>query len=389
MRFLAYAFITSSALLTQHALAIPVTDNLDLGGAIRARVDYDPDEDIKKFNFDTIALSAQYNSSSFIGAARYWFYGKAWPYQYTDKIGDISFAEFAWLGYKFNEQSQIQIGLNQIPFGLQPYFGSTFIESLGYLIGLEDVSMIGAKYIQKSDDWDFQLGYYLRPAWQGKGTSDGGATYSNVIAKSDSYVENGTNNREKNTVVGRLTKSITLGGWQTELGASGYSGSLKNNDTNGSGRRNAISLHAAGKKGKWGVQLLAARQVISPSNPNNDEMITFGGYDTTFNVASRGNLYVGDLSYDIEGSYIYGLINNVKIYTNYSKFDKDKSSFRDSQRAVLGLAYYIGDHLLITNEWLFGKNDPYVGASDYLQSLGKGGSDQWENQLSVNIGYYF
>jgi hypothetical protein len=31
------------------AMAIQVTDNLDLGGAVRARWDYDPDRDIQKF----------------------------------------------------------------------------------------------------------------------------------------------------------------------------------------------------------------------------------------------------------------------------------------------------------------------------------------------------
>ena len=40
-------------------------------------------------------------------------------------------------------------------------------------------------------------------------------------------------------------------------------------------------------------------------------------------------------------------------------------------------------------EWLIGKNDPYIGGSSYTQSLGAGGSNQWENQLYMNIGYYF
>ncbi|CAI3798008.1 hypothetical protein GLGCALEP_01973 [Pseudomonas sp. MM221] len=38
---------------------------------------------------------------------------------------------------------------------------------------------------------------------------------------------------------------------------------------------------------------------------------------------------------------------------------------------------------------MHGKNDPYVGGSSYTQSLAAGGSDQWENQLNINIGYYF
>ena len=41
------------------AMAVQVTDNLDLGGAIRARWDYDPDRDIQKFGLDTVFLSAK------------------------------------------------------------------------------------------------------------------------------------------------------------------------------------------------------------------------------------------------------------------------------------------------------------------------------------------
>jgi hypothetical protein len=38
---------------------------------------------------------------------------------------------------------------------------------------------------------------------------------------------------------------------------------------------------------------------------------------------------------------------------------------------------------------LYGKNDPVIGGGSLTQSLGAGGSNQWENQLYMNIGYYF
>lgn len=65
------------------AMAVQVTDNLDLGGAVRARWDVDPDRDIQKFGLDTVFLSAKYNSDSWIGEAQYRFYGRSYPYQYT------------------------------------------------------------------------------------------------------------------------------------------------------------------------------------------------------------------------------------------------------------------------------------------------------------------
>ncbi|MCO7569006.1 hypothetical protein NJH78_03380 [Pseudomonas chlororaphis] len=373
--------------LATPALAVQVTDHLDLGGAVRARWDYDPDRDIQTFNFDTAILSAKYSSDTWIGAAKYRFYGRAYPYRYTDKVGDIAFAESAWIGYRFNPEQLVQVGLNQIPFGLQPYFGSTFFETLGNVVGLEDIEQIGAKYIQQHGDWNLQAGYYLRPAWQGKGTSNG-RTYSSVVSSADSYVADGSDNRERNTLVLRVARAAQLGDWASEVGVSGLTSTLKNNDTHNDGRRNALAVHYRGKNGPWGVQLQAARQQMSPRNPGTDELVTLGGYDGTFNVASRGNLYIADLSYDVDGKYLFDQVSGVKLYANYSAFDKSASAYKTSQRMILGSSFSLSK-LWIATEWLFGKNDPYIGGSSYAQSLGAGGSNQWENQVYVNIGYYF
>lgn len=369
------------------AMAVQVTDHLDLGGAIRARWDYDPDRDIQKFNFDTVFPTAKYTSDSWIGAAKYRFYGHSYPYKYTKHVGDVSFPEYAWVGYKFNPEQQIQVGLNQMPFGLQPYFGSTFFETLGNVVGLEDVEQMGAKYIQQTGDWNIQAGYYVRPAWQGKGTSNG-RTYSSVVSQADSYVTDGSDNQERNTVVLRVAKALDLGPWKSEVGLSGLTSSLENNDTDRDGRRNAVAVHYVGKNGPWGVQLQAARQQMSPRNPGTDELVTFGGYDGTYNVASRANLYVADLSYDVTGKYLFDQISGIKLYANYSAYQKSAAGFDDSQRVILGSSFSMSK-LWVATEWLIGKNDPYIGGSDYGQSLGAGGSNQWENQLYVNVGYYF
>ncbi|QJI29457.1 hypothetical protein HKK55_12250 [Pseudomonas sp. ADAK18] len=373
--------------LAAPAMAIQVTDNLDLGGAIRARWDVDPDRDIQKFGLDTVFLNAKYTSDTWIGAAQYRFYGRSYPYQYTKNYGDIRFAQQAWVGYKFNPNQQVQMGLNQVPFGLQPLFGSTFYETLGNVIGLEDVQQIGAKYIQQIGDWNIQGGYYLRPAWQGQGTSHG-VTYSSVVSEADSSVVDGSHNQERNTVVLRVAKALELGTWKSEVGISGLTSTLENKDTDENGRRNAIAVHYAGKNGPWGVQLQAARQQMSPRNPGTSQVVTLGGYDGTYNVASRGNLYVADLSYDVAGKYLFDQISGVKLYTNYSAFDKSADDFKTSQRLILGTSFSFSK-LWIATEWLIGKNDPYIGGSSYAQSLGAGGSDQWENQLYMNVGYYF
>ncbi|VVO49854.1 hypothetical protein PS838_00233 [Pseudomonas fluorescens] len=372
--------------LATPAFAVQINENLDIGGAIRARVDIDPDQDLQKFSFDTFFLTAAYTSSTWTGAAKYRFYGDAYPFEHTDKVGAISFAEYAWLGYRFNESQQVQVGLNKIPFGLQPYFGSSFFESLGNVIGLEDIQDMGVKYIQQSEDWNLQAGYYLRPIDQGQGTSRGGRTYSTSVAKADSYVEHGSSNQERDILVARLAHTVQLGGWQSEIGVSALTSTLENRDTHDNGRRNAMAVHYLGKNGPWGVQLQATRQDMRPRNRDSDHYVSFGSYDATFNVAAKGNLYIADLSYDVDGAY--GWFSGIKLYSNYSRFDKDRQGFNDSQRFIIGTSFSLQD-LWIAVEWLHGKNDPYIGASSFTQSLAAGGSDQWENQLYANIGYYF
>ena len=127
-------------------------------------------------------------------------------------------------------------------------------------------------------------------------------------------------------------------------------------------------------------------QDMQPSNPGSDQLVTFGSFDATFNVAAKGNLYVADLSYDIAGKY--GWFSGIKLYGDYSGFDKSEPDFDDSQRFIVGTSFSLKD-LWIAVEWLHGKNDNYIGASNFTQSLGAGGSNQWENQLYANIGYYF
>lgn len=372
--------------LEQSALAVPVTESLDVGGAIRGRLDIDPDRDISEFNFDTLILRADYDSDRWISSAKYRFYGDAYPFRYTDNIGDISFFEYAWVGYRFSPDHQLQVGQTVAPFGLSPYFGSTFFETLGNVIGLEDTHDIGFKYLGQFEDWNVRAAYYPITAQQGRGTSRGGKTYGTTVATADSYVTDGSDNEERDIFIGRLAHNYRQGDWQGEVGVSALASTLRNHDTRKDGRRYAAALHMTAQNGPWGFQAMAVRQHMTPENPGDDRLVSFGGFDATFNVAAKGNLYVGDISYSLASQY--GWLSGIKLYANYSLFDKDVGQFNDSQRLIVGSSFSLGP-LWIALEWLHGNNDPYIGGSDFTQSLGAGGSNQWENQLYSNIGYYF
>ena len=63
--------------------AVQVTEHLDIGGALRARIDRDPSRDINEAGIDTFMLSFKYHNDGWTAAARYRWYGKAYPYQYA------------------------------------------------------------------------------------------------------------------------------------------------------------------------------------------------------------------------------------------------------------------------------------------------------------------
>ena len=367
--------------------AVEVNDNWDLDGAIRARMDRESSRHINEFGIDTLMLSAKYTSDSWIGAARYRFYGKDYPYQYVHHFGEINFPEYAWIGYRFDSTQQIHVGLNQVPFGLQRLYSDTFLETVAFTMGLEDVDEVGVKYIKDFGNWNLQTGYYARPAWEANGTSHG-STYSTVPTPADSYVAGGSRNVERNMFVARLAKNMHFGDWKSEVGASVLTSTLYNQDTHRDGRRNELALHYAGTKGPWGLRLQYTRHVMSTKNPDGDnQAISVGGYDGTYNLATRGNLYQVNAKYAIPGTYLWGWIKDVELYSSYDYFQKSNPQFSNTQRWITGTAFSL-KFLSIYLEWREGRNDPYISTS-YAQGLAAGSMNSWKGQLFMSVGYYF
>jgi hypothetical protein len=381
------ALLIGLSVFSAPTVAVEVSDHWDINGAVRLRVDHDDTRGIHEFGVDTVMLGAKYNSDTWIGAARYRFYGKDYPFQYTRRFGEVNFAEYAWVGYRIDPKRHVEVGLNQVPFGVQSLFGDTFYESLGNPSALEDLFEVGGKYVQQLDGWNLQTGYYARPAWSGQGTSRG-STYSIVITPADPWVAGGTRNVERNMFAGRVARDLDVGGWNGEAGVSLLTSTLHNLDTRRDGRRLVYGLHYAGNSGPWGAKLQYARQLMTPQNPDGSQVVTVGGYDGTFNLASRGNLYSINGSYDVPGSYLGGWVKDIKLYSNYSLYQKSNPQFRNTQRWITGASFSL-KFLSIYVEWLEGRNDPYLGGSDYAQSLAAGGIDRWRGQLYMNIGYYF
>jgi hypothetical protein len=145
-------------------------------------------------------------------------------------------------------------------------------------------------------------------------------------------------------------------------------------------------LHYGGKFGSLGVLAEIGKQNMSPRNPSavGNDTVTFGAYDGSFNVASKGNFYSAEVNYALP--WVFGPVKDINPYLNYSLFTKDKSGFKDSQRVIAGASFSAGP-LFIYTEMRWGKNDPYTG--DYVSGAAAGGEDKWKKAFYANIGYYF
>ena len=365
------------------------TGKLKLNGAIRARYDYSFDyaENISKLSFDTFRLGLEYDSPTLFGAAQYRFYGGAFPYDNTRQIGRINFPVFAWLGYKLDDKNRIIAGLNQIPFGLLPYTTAAFYQSMVNAIGLEDVHNFGARYMLQTGPLDVQVGFYPVDGGDWAGTSRDAARYTVNAVHADQSLAGGSNNRERNMLVGRLAYTLQqTERARNELGISGLYSTLHNADTNRNGHRTAYAAHYAGQFAALGVRAEVGRQNMSARNPAavGNSMITFGAYDGSYNVAAKGNFLSAEISYELP--WTLGPINKVTPYLNYSAFMKDRSDFRDSRRLIAG-AHFNAGPLFIQTELRFGRNDPMTG--DYSNGAAAGGDGKLKRVFYANIGYYF
>ena len=65
-----------------------------------------------------------------------------------------------WIGYKFNDRHQLQVGLTRVPFGIQPYGAHNYFFQIAYYLGLEDDSDMGIKYLYTAERWEYALAFF-------------------------------------------------------------------------------------------------------------------------------------------------------------------------------------------------------------------------------------
>ncbi len=287
-----------------------------------------------------------------------------------------------------DDQSEVQVGLMKVPFGIQPYESHSYWGDNALFIGMNDDYDSGIKYITQRGDLNVQVAYY---AGGDSKPTDPQRFSTDVISDgtpAEGAAQTGQYNEEAHQV--NLYAAYKMGG--SEVGASAQYTGLYNSGTGKMGNAWQAALHLNGQYGPFGIQAQAARYEYNPENPDgvSDNTVQMGSFGATWNVAAKANVYVLNLAYDlpIQG----GIVDKVILFNDYNLIDKDEAQFKDSHVDSLGLLIITGN--LYTNfDVTMGKNALFIangGDGSYKTALAEGDSNNdWDTFFNIQFGYYF
>lgn len=300
---------------------------------------------------------------------------------YSQAFGG-SFLKQAWFQYDFSEQSQLQVGLNQVPFGIQQYNSNNWFFNLTYYIGFEDDHDMGVKYIHDAGRWQWQAAYY-------KSAEEFVFALTDPSPNRYSYDVTGRN-KENNQldfkVIRRLGDSLAH-----EVGFSLQGGLLYNLDTERNGTRYAGAIHYEYKTAHspWNVKLQAMLYRFNPRYAANNDLdyVEMGAYGANYNVANKGEIYTAGVAYHIPVDT--KLLQGIDIYNNYGYYNKRVSGYENAHMNVLGALFTAGPMYIYTDT-AFGYNQPWLGP-EWTNALAAGtpGDTKWHMRFNINMGYYF
>ncbi len=357
-----------------------VVGPLSIGGAIRANYIYgDFDDGIgprisDDFEFDTFRFNLDFSYDEWTAAAEYRFYD------------GYNLLHTGWVGYNFADGSQIQIGVNRVPFGPGPYgISQSWFKDQHYYVGLSDDMDLGVKYTMPLPDMTLDLAYYFMDEGHWDGDSKDSARFSYDVVN-----ETGEGYEERHQFNIRAIYHYDRGIIDTDLGASAQYGRLHSEGPQGDGYHYAGSAHMANT---WNNLTLASqftyfnhevsRHTLT-SGAVSDKLIDMGARDFAWPVAAEGYIPAVSLSY-YQSVGVVDWLDYVIPYLEYSSIIKPETGLNNSDLVTLGAAWSRGGWYIHTD--LAYSNGNYFIAED--SDFGTNVNDDWNYRFNINFGYYF
>ncbi|MFB6098900.1 MAG: hypothetical protein ABEK84_07305, partial [Salinibacter sp.] len=329
---------------------------------------------------------------------------------YPESFGGL-FIHHGWVGYNFSENRQIQVGVSQVPFGIQPYASSSWFFNATYYVGLEDDYDAGIKAIFTPGNWELKGAYYMNAEQTDFFAGTDFARYSYDVApvSSASYqvVPGGNSLRsdisEEHQFNAKVTYTFNHGDLGfTKIGASGQRGQLLNRDTGGTDWHAAYALHFQGRYGGFGTKLEFAQQKLNPPltsaemtkfanqsgvNYAADDFVVMGAYGFPQRVASEHTVYSTSFSYRIPVNA--GPISQIKPYYDFSMVTKTVDGWNNNVTHDIGFLTSAGPVFIYT-DLNISKGHPFNHPfSGFASVMAERNNTNWNTALNVNIGLYF
>jgi hypothetical protein len=373
---------------------------LGIGGAMRVNYvkgDYETDGDgpsrgsrSGNFELDTFRINLILDHEQFTGGLEYrWYDG-------------YNFLKDAWLGFDFDADRQLQLGLTRVPFGPGPYgVSKSWFFDQHYYLGLSDDPDLGLRYLHAVNAWQFDIAWFVSSERNGRGTSIDSSRFgydaveweSAITADGSVVAASGNGYSERNQVNARAIVEFDAG---TQLGASLQYGLLEGQGAD-DGSHWAASVHMVNQWDRIALNTQLTRYHFDIDSDNalgTDTLIPLGAYDFAWPVAASSWVAAASLSYLWETPRINWL-DSATFYIEYSSIIKTEDEFNDSQLALLGAAWASGGWYVYT-DLVYSNGNTFVGdkGDDYSRidgvgDLGVNGNDRWNYRLNVNFGYYF
>ena len=348
------------------ANAVQVTDELDIGGAVRVNYGWKDYANDSKLEFELFRVDVNYQDDGLFASAQYRWYE------------DMDVIHHAYAGYSFNEEQSIQIGVTQVPFGLLPYGAHSFWFSANYYLGFEDDYDAGIHWKYDDKTWRLDLAYFFNDEYADGARYD---RYSFDVAITDEspYEESGQLNA-------RIERNLTTENTKHKIGASlQYSllDYLPTTDTQVAGEDTdgyAASFHWQVDWAKWQGQFQYMYYEYDMPDSNR---IALSAFAFPFEIASSADVLTLNVSRSIDVDW--GPITNLNCYNDFSQVFASGEGLEDSIQNVTGCAITAGkfysyvDWIAGNNMWFI--NGPGVGISN--------GPTEWSSRLNINIGLYF
>ena len=346
-------------------------DYVKFGGALRYNI-YDKswtgDKTDPQFAWDTWRLNVDARSSGVDFSFEYRFYPG----------DDTHFIHHGYIGYAFNEDLYMKLGVTQVPFGIIKYASHSWWFQMPYYVGLEDDYDAGIKFDYTGiKNLTLNVGYFHQAEPQG--SPNYAARYSYDITPSDDASIKELKQFNLRAAY-QLTKNI-------ELGLSGQFGKNYNTVLEEAENSTAFAGHILANFGKLNFKGEYIRYDYGAKDNlgNTLDKVQMGAYSYNYNVAAKADVYVAGLAYSMDVDF--GPITNIQAYVDYSIIDKRIAGFQSSQHLVPGFLITAGS-IYTYVDWAFGKNNAWLGS--WTNGLAEGSPDaDWENRFNINIGYYF